>query len=120
MKKQKSVPVIDSYSFANIVIDGTRYTSDVIIYPFGVDSRWWRKEGHVLSVDDLENVLKQRPDVLVVGSGTEGLMNVLHETREYIISQNIRLIVENTEKACEIYNSRAQLERVVAALHLTC
>ena len=32
--------MIESYKFGEIVIDGTTYTSDVIIYPDNVDDKW--------------------------------------------------------------------------------
>ena len=48
------IPMIESYSFGRMVIDGIRYTKEVIIFP---DSRilspWWRNQGHVLTADDL-------------------------------------------------------------------
>ena len=46
--------MIDSYSFGEIVINGKRYTSDVIIFSDSVDDNWWRKSGHLLHKDDLK------------------------------------------------------------------
>ena len=62
--------MIDSYGFGEIVVDGQRYTSDVIIYPDRVDSSWWRKEGHRLSIEDLEDIVKAKPETLIVGTPT--------------------------------------------------
>ncbi len=112
--------MIDSYGFGRIVIDGRRYASDVIIFPDRVEDRWWRKEGHQLSVEDIEEVLRERPEVLVVGTGYSGLMRILSETRERLASEGIQLIAENTQKACKTYNRLHKSKRVVAALHLTC
>jgi hypothetical protein len=36
-----AVPKIESYHFGEIVIDGRRYSSDVIIYPDRVEGQWW-------------------------------------------------------------------------------
>ena len=47
---------IDSYQFGKIVVDGTSYTSDVIILGKTIVSNWWRKQGHLLSAEDLEAV----------------------------------------------------------------
>ncbi|RLI30667.1 hypothetical protein DRO48_02760, partial [Candidatus Bathyarchaeota archaeon] len=47
-------PTIEAYGFGYIVVDGKRYTSDVIIFPDRVMDGWWRKEGHRLYVDDLK------------------------------------------------------------------
>lgn len=113
-------PTINSYSFGRIVIEGKAYTSDLIIYPDRVDSSWWRKEGHILNICDIEEIVKKEPEVLVVGCGNPGLMKVLKETRDFIESEGIRLISESTEEACKLYNRLHPTKKVVAALHLTC
>ena len=112
--------MIDSYDFGKIVIDGKHFTSDVIIYPDRIDANWWRKEGHELHPDDLTEVVEEKPAVLVVGTGKWGLMEVLPETRDFLQSKGIKLIVEETDDACQTYNRLRGSERVVAALHLTC
>jgi hypothetical protein len=112
--------MIDSYDFGHIVIDGKAYTSDVIIFPDRVNSHWWRKEGHELCVDDLVDVLNQKPDVIVVGTGNPGLMKVLPETEKLIKSQGIELIVQPTKEACQSYNQISSSQNVIALLHLTC
>ena len=112
--------MIDSYDFGKIVIDGKHFTSDVIIYPDRIDANWWRKEGHELHPEDLKEVVEEKPAVLVVGTGKWGLMEVLPETRDFLQSKGIKLIVEETDDACQAYNRLLGSERVVAALHLTC
>jgi hypothetical protein len=112
--------MIDSYDFGQIVIDDKRYTSDVIIYPDNVNSSWWRKEGHELCIDDLEDVLDKKPDVIVVGTGNPGLMKVLPETEKLIESKGIKLIVQPTREACKTYNLLSSSQKVIALLHLTC
>jgi len=111
---------IESYQFGNITIDGETYTSDVIIYPDRVDSSWWRKQGHRLSIEDLKGIMEAEPEVLVVGMGSPGLMQVPPETRDYIEARGIELVVEPTDKAWKTYNRLKDSRKVVAALHLTC
>jgi hypothetical protein len=113
--------MIDSYSFGRIIIDGRRYTNDVIILPNRVMDNWWRKEGHSLQIDDLKEVLKEEPEVLIVGTGRWGLMKVPAETRNHVESKGIELIAQSTKEACETYNRFKQSgKKVVAALHLSC
>ncbi len=112
--------IIESYRFGNITIDGNTYTSDVIIYPDRVDGSWWRKQGHRLSIEDLKGIVEAKPEVLVVGMGSPGLMQVPPETRDYIEARGIELVVEPTDKAWRTYNRLKNSRRVVAALHLTC
>ncbi|MEM3692395.1 MAG: Mth938-like domain-containing protein, partial [Candidatus Bathyarchaeia archaeon] len=74
----------------------------------------------VLSPQDLEEVLKEKPEVLIVGTGYSGLMRVPPETRAYISSKGIELIVQGTKEACKTYNRLSRSRKVAAALHLTC
>ena len=112
--------VIESYSFGSIVIDGKRYGSDVLIFPGQVKSSWWRKEGHSLCKEDIEEIIAGKPDVLIVGTGDPGLMQVPKETEEYVKAQGIELIVKRTKEAVKVYNEFSSSRKVVAALHLTC
>ena len=112
--------MIESYSFGEIVVDGRRYTSDVIIYPERVDDSWWRKQGHSLCFDDLRDIMAVRPEVLIIGCGASGVLKVPDKTREYITSQGVELIAAPTEAACRQYNELNTEKRVVAGLHLTC
>jgi len=111
---------IDSYHFGQLVINGQKYSSDVVISPNGVQDNWYRKKGHELSSEDITEILAETPEVLIVGTGASGLMRVLPEAKKELETRNIQLIVEPTNEACEIYNQLSRLQRVVAALHLTC
>ena len=110
--------IIDSYDFGRIVVDGKAYTSDVIIFPNRAKDNWWRKEGHALHIEDIELVVAEKQEVLIVGTGNYGLLEVLPETKEYIESKGIELIVEPTDKACEMYNEVSKDKKAVAAFTL--
>jgi hypothetical protein len=111
---------IEHYSFGRITIDGTTYTSDVIIYPGRVDSSWWRKEGHGLQMTDLTGVIAAKPEVLIIGTGAYGVMKVPKETITHLASKGIKVHVERTDKAAELFNKLGKEKIVIAALHLTC
>jgi len=112
--------MIDSYDFGRIVIDGKRYTTDLIVFSDRVRDGWWRKEGHSLRVKDLDEALRDNPEVLIVGTGYSGLMEVPAQTRDYVKSKGIELIAQKTSEACKTFNRLVKSRRVVAALHLTC
>jgi len=112
--------IIDSYRFGEIVIEGRNYTSDVIIFPDRVRDNWWRKTGHELCIEDIAEVIIEKPEVLMIGTGTSGLMKVLPEVQQGADTRDIKLIVETTDKACTTYNQLCRSQKVVAALHLTC
>jgi hypothetical protein len=111
---------IDSYSFGKIIINGKTYTSDVIIYPTSVDAAWWRKEGHLFHLADVETALQTKPELLIIGTGYAGVMRVPRETIDRIAAQEIEVKVERTSKAVEVYNELQGARIVIAALHITC
>lgn len=115
-----SSPRIQEYRFGRIVVDGHAYTTDVIVHAQGVEPNWWRVQGHLLSPEDAEPILSREPEILIVGTGASGMMEVPEETRDLICLQGIQLVVERTEMACQIYNQLSPSKRTVAALHLTC
>jgi len=112
--------MIDDYSFGRITVDGKTHTSDVIIYPDRVDAAWWRKQGHRLCVDDLQDAVAAEPETLVVGTGTYGLMRVPADVRDHLAELGVELKVAKTGEACQLYNQLAAQKKTIAALHLTC
>jgi len=113
--------MIEEYDFGRIVINGKRYMSDVIVFPDRVRANWWRREGHRLHIEDLDEVIREKPEVLVVGTGYSGLMEVPSETRKHLQNLGIQLIIQKTREACETYNQLLKSgRRAAAALHLTC
>lgn len=111
---------IDSYRRGQITINGERYSSDVIIFPQWVKDGWWRKRGHRVCPEDIEEVIQEKPEVLVVGTGDEKRLEVSPETQHYLEEQEIELITQATGKACQTYNQLCSSRKVIAALHLTC
>lgn len=111
---------IQHYSFGEVLISGKKYTQDVIVLPDRVNSSWWRKEGHCVAIEDIEGVLKEAPEVLVIGTGASGLMKVPSEFITRMKEKGIELFIEPTQKACEVYNRIAPFKKTIACLHLTC
>lgn len=115
--------MIDSYEFGAMVMNGKKYTSDVIVFPERVIDSWWRKEGHRLHVEDLEEILKQepKPEVLVVGTGYYGLVEISPEVENTLKSHEIELVAQPTKEAYQTFNKILESDkRVIGAFHLTC
>jgi len=85
-----------------------------------VRASWWRKEGHNLAISDVEEILKEKPEVLVVGTGYSGLMKVQPEVVAQLKKGGTEVIIDRTERACEIFNEFSRSKNAAAALHLTC
>lgn len=116
----KSV-IIETSSFGLIVIDGRQYTSDLMIYPDGrVGDSWWRKSGHKLSIDDITELVDSTPEVIVVGTGVNGLMKPVIGLREALSEKGIELISLPNPEAIAVFNDLSQKKRVCACFHLTC
>jgi hypothetical protein len=113
-------PRIVSFRFGQIVIDGHVFRHDVIILPDRVLPNWWRVEGHKLCYEDLQQVLQEKPQVVIIGLGVFQRIVVPHDVCEQIEAEGARVIALRTGEACELYNQYCKEERVVAALHLTC
>lgn len=111
--------LIDSYSFGHLVIDGKSYSSDILIVGSKIFS-WWRKEGHLLQVEDLEEVWNCKADILIIGQGAYGVMGIAEEVQKKCRNEGIKIIAGNTEKAVKEFNSRAEHEKIACGLHLTC
>ena len=112
---------IDSYKFGQVVIDGIRYSSDVVILGDSVRDHWRRIRGHSLCVEDLESVFAAKPSIIVVGCGAYGVMKVPEETYAALADRDIRLETLKTGKAVERFNELTKTgTNVAAALHLTC
>jgi len=111
---------VDSYSFGQIVIDGKSYTEDVIIFPDRVKSNWWRRSGHEVCGEDLREVLEEKPETLIIGTGGYGAVKVLPETEERLQAEGIRLVAEKSGEAVNTFNELVKTKKVAAGLHLTC
>ena len=112
--------MIDSYSFGTIVIDGKKYQKDIIIFPDRIKPDWIRKKGHLLTEDDIKEVLDFSPDVFIIGTGASGLMKVDENLKTKIKNSGIDLIIGKTDIAVREYNRIYSIKKTVSALHLTC
>lgn len=111
---------IESYSFGCIKIDGKKYRSDVIVFPERVKQNWWRKSGHLLLEEDIQEILEYKPEVLVIGTGAHGFMKVDEDTKKKLESYGVEYIVKVTPQAVNEYNKISKDKRTVGAFHLTC
>jgi hypothetical protein len=122
---------IDSYSFGVMKINGAEYRSDLIVFPAATGRRhggpdrirsdWWRKQGHSLAIEDLDDVLDFKPEVLVVGKGASGLLEIPPSTKKLLQQAGIEVLAENTGRAWSLFNEQIEKGRKVAgAFHLTC
>lgn len=116
--------MIEKYTFGWMIVNGVKYTRDLIILPTGeVKANWWRIEGHSLHLEDLSDILNLDvlPEVLVIGTGYSGFMRIPRKVTEELERKGINVVVERTGVAYKTFNSLLREgKNIAAAFHLTC
>ncbi|MBW2514138.1 MAG: hypothetical protein JRE21_06170 [Deltaproteobacteria bacterium] len=113
--------MIDSFGFGFMVIDGRRYSSDLIIYPGGrIQDGWRRRRGHVLTRKDLETLVETWPKVIIAGKGINGGMLPEPGLEETLGNLGIQFMAASNDQAAAWYNDRSARLKAGACFHLTC
>ena len=107
------------YSFGRLLVDGEVHRRDVIVLPERVVGEWWRRDGHSLVIEDLEEVIDELPDALIVGCGHDGRLKPHPSVLEALRDRGVYVEVLRTGEAVKRY-AESDPERTAAALHLTC
>jgi hypothetical protein len=110
---------IDDYSFGRLVVDGEEEQRDVILLPRRVVRNWWRRDGHALVLEDLDEVLDELPERFIVGTGADGRMRPDPDALRQLEERGIEVEVLATPDAIRRYQE-SNPAATAAALHLTC
>ncbi len=111
--------MINSYKFGEMIVDGTKYRKDLIIFPDHVKDNWLRKSGHNLTKEDIREIINAKPEYLYIGTGKFGLVKVSKEVIRYIESLGIIVFVGKTDDAVSEFNNQSYHNKI-GAFHLTC
>lgn len=113
--------VLENYRFGRIEADGHTYTEDIKVIKGRVVPYWWRNNGHRLAEADIQDILAADPDILVIGTGNSGRMEVPDNVHRKLVKAGIQLVVEKTAAAVDQYNRlQAEGRDVAGGFHLTC
>jgi hypothetical protein len=110
---------LSEYSFGSLTVDGERHTRDLIVLPDRVVPDWWRREGHSLAMEDLDEVIDELPDRLILGCGHDGRLRPPAAVLEQLRARGVEVETLPTAEAVRRYGE-LDPERTAAALHLTC
>ena len=110
---------LEDYRFGHIVVDGEEHTRDLIVLPGRVVPDWWRRDGHSLAVEDLEEVRDELPELLILGCGADGQLRPDPAVIEALERQGVKVEALHTADAVRRYGESDE-RRTAAALHLTC
>jgi hypothetical protein len=110
---------LENYSFGRLTVDGHEHTRDVIVLPDRVVAGWWRREGHSLAIEDLDEVLDELPARLVLGVGAYGRLRPNAAALAELERRGVQVECLPTDAAVRRYRELDE-RRTAAALHLTC
>lgn len=116
---------IDSYNFGFIVVDDKQYTHDVIILPDGTvkerSSGKGRLGSHTISRSEMETLTKDVPDVILIGTGFQGMARLARDAEFYRMEPNLDITMEPTPQVVKKFNQHIEDgEKVAALIHVTC
>lgn len=112
--------MIEHYEFGRFIVDGKLHQSNIVLLGNEVKEARYLPM-HQLKLDDIIPLVNYKPEIIIIGTGSSGVMKVSKEITDYIDKKGIKLVVEKTGKACETYNTLLKEGRRVAAfLHDTC
>ena len=113
--------MIEAYSFGSMRVLGQTYHNDLKIIRNQVIGDWWRLQGHVLSTEDIADVLESSVEILVVGTGAYGGLKVPPEVSRATSQRGIGLTSVPTDEAVAIFNRfHSEGRQAAGAFHLTC
>jgi hypothetical protein len=110
---------LTEYSFGSLIVDGEEHTRDLIVLPHRVVPDWWRREGHSLAIEDLDQVIDDLPDRLILGCGAHGRLEPPQAVLEQLRARGVEVEAMPTAEAVRRYGE-LDPEHTAAALHLTC
>ena len=118
--------MIDEYTYGCFKINGREFLGDIKIKN-NIPHYWQDMEDRKLKVRDVTELLEQKPDVFVVGTGAGGLLDVGDDVKDYIMSQKLNLntemffaIKKNTDAIKLINDSIKEGKKVCAILAGGC
>jgi hypothetical protein len=117
--KPEGMARLEDYSFGRLTVDGQEHTRDLIVLPGRVVPDWWRREGHSLAMDDLDEVVDELPARLVLGVGAQSQLRPDPAVIAELERRGVKVECLPTDAAVRRYGQLDE-RRTAAALHLTC
>lgn len=118
-------PRTEKTSFGMITIDGQTYNHDVLIRLDGKVTKRKKKlskqvygTSHILSLDEAHHIYEEGAETLIIGTGHYGLVNLSDEARHFFDAKNLKVVMEPTPKAIELWNGTDG--ELIGLYHITC
>lgn len=120
------MPHINSTRFGNIVIGSKNYAQVLILGDRIIERDYDRLKdlfgtSHKIADWEIKDLFKNDPDMVVIGTGQDGMLEIEEDFLDNAKKRNIKVIAEITPEAMELYNEKIKSgKRVNALFHTTC
>ncbi|MCD6414319.1 MAG: hypothetical protein J7L23_01680 [Candidatus Diapherotrites archaeon] len=106
--------------FGRLVFGDKEFREDLVVSNGEAYPRGPREDNHLITLSELKSYLKSGTRKVVVGNGFMGALRVSQDARKFLAENNIELVVTDSKKAIELYNSEKDKKGVLAIIHSTC
>jgi len=111
-------PIINSSGFGYIVINNEQIKHHVVVYYDGEVLKNEPVAHDCITITFVEKYLNPDIELVIIGTGVGGVLNVPAEIAPYLKQKGIELIAEKTPRIIKAFNSTAK--NTVALIHVTC
>ena len=118
-------PTIEGTSFGNITIDGSNYSYDVLIRLDWTVTRRAKKlskqvygTSHKISLAEAEYIYQDGADMLVIGSGQFGLVDLSAEAKQFFDGKSLLVDLKPTPEALQTWNQAEG--NLIGMFHVSC
>ena len=116
---------INSFNFGFIVVDDKQYSRDIIILSDGTikdrDPAKGRLGSHTISKSEIEELIKGQSDVVLIGTGVQGMARVARDAEHYLMQPDLNITVLPSSQVVKKFNQHVEDgEKVAALIHVTC
>jgi hypothetical protein len=116
---------IDGTEFGSITIDGQEIDHDVIIR---LDGRVKKRKkqlskskhgtSHLISLAEAEYVYEKDAELLIIGTGQQGLVRLDDEAQRFLVEKSCRVVALPTPEAIRAWNGAE--DNAIGLFHVTC
>jgi len=108
--------IIGSVEWGKITINKKEYFSDMYVYWDGKTEM--RAKSRVFTIDELVKLLRKNPETIIIGTGLKNVLKIPEDVLQVAEDKNIKLIIEPTKNALEVFNALAgDGKKAIAVLH---
>jgi len=116
---------IDAFNFGFIVVDEKQYDHDIVILPDGTVKERTPGKGrlgsHTIACSEIEALSRQQPDVILIGTGVDGMARLAHDAERFLTAPDYDLTVLPSPDIVKKFNHHIdEGDKVAALIHVTC